>query len=145
MKPGWGEHCEKGWSFLTGMCFLWTGCVSKSHCWELLIKHNWCDEGKGDRSLQAQEDYGKEKSLQEIRLKWKVTQNELAVVEQTNMWVQPAVFPVEEDLPLGPRCCTNITKGHFRVFLTSEGLGTCHLPALLKHKERVTVPKRCNF
>lgn len=52
------------------------------------------------RSFQAQEDYGEEKSLQEIRLKWKVTQNELAVVEQTNMWVQPAVFPVEEDSPL---------------------------------------------
>lgn len=63
------------------------------------------------------------------------------------MWVQPAVFPVEEDPPppVGARCCTNITKGHFREVLTSEGLGTWHLPALLKHKERVTVPNRCDF
>jgi len=69
------------------------------------------------------------------------------MVEKTNMWVQPAVFPVEEDPPppVGARCCTNITKGHFREVLTSEGLGTWHLPALLKHKERVTVPKRCDF
>lgn len=145
MNPPWGERCEKLWSFLTGMCFLRTGCVSKSHCWELLIKHNWCDGGKGDEEPSSPGG-----------LWWrKFTPGDTLEVEGNPEWTgcggtnkhvgATSCLPCGGRLPLGARICTNRTKGHFGVFLTSEGPGTCHLPALLKHKERVTVPKRCDF